>query len=68
MLGFGEQNREVPFGSSLDDVWDALVRCSPHLESLSGSVRLARNGRIASGGERIESGDEIALLPPVGGG
>ena len=32
------------------------------------STRIARNGRIVSLDESLADGDELALLPPVGGG
>jgi molybdopterin converting factor small subunit len=31
-------------------------------------MRVARNGRLARDDEQLNEGDEIAVLPPVGGG
>lgn len=35
---------------------------------LDPSIRLVRNGAVASGNARVADGDEIAFLPPVSGG
>jgi molybdopterin converting factor small subunit len=65
-------------GSSLDlalppearvrDAWRALERAYPALSAHALSMRLARNGRLATDDEQLNEGDEIAVLPPVGGG
>ena len=55
-------------GATLRDCWAALLERYPSLAPLQSSTRIARNGRVASLDSLIEDGDEIALLPPVGGG
>ena len=55
-------------GATLRDCWSALLERCPSLAPLQSSTRLARNGRLESLDTVVESGDEIALLPPVGGG
>lgn len=60
---------EVPEGATLADVWEALRGLDRRIDALAGSTRMARNGRVvALLNERVCDGDEIALLPPVGGG
>ncbi len=68
LLGGPFHEVDVPAGSTSADVWNALVeRCAP-LAELAGSTRIARNGRLVVQSEPIAEGDEVALLPPVGGG
>lgn len=64
-----EFDLEVNEGATLADVWDALRERNPKIDALASSTRMARNGRVvALLNERVADGDEIALLPPVGGG
>jgi molybdopterin converting factor small subunit len=49
-------------------VWTSLTASLPEAGRMRASTRFARNGVIADGSTRIADGDEIALLPPVGGG
>ena len=50
------------------DVWNALEAKFPGLRELAATTRIARNGRLAAGDEPLADDDELALLPPVGGG
>ena len=60
---------EVREGATLADVWEALRAKDRRIDALAGSTRMARNGRlVALLNETVSDGDEIALLPPVGGG
>ncbi|HTA40536.1 MAG TPA: MoaD/ThiS family protein [Candidatus Acidoferrales bacterium] len=59
---------ELPAGASVADAWSALERRQPALAPLAVSTRLARNGRLAATTDLLSDGDELALLPPVGGG
>lgn len=69
LLGGGSHELQVEDGASVADVWDALAGRYAAIAPLAGSTRIARNGRVVSDtGERIEDGDELSLLPPVGGG
>ena len=67
LLGETHLTLTLADGSRVDDVWSAL-RDIPELEAARGSARIARNGAIAVGGETLQDGDELALLPPFGGG
>jgi len=65
----GEFSLDVVEGATLADVWEALRQKDRRIDALASSTRMARNGRVAALlNERVADGDEIALLPPVGGG
>jgi molybdopterin converting factor small subunit len=68
LLGFGSRELDLDAGSSLDDLWQRLARDSAGLQDMRASTRFARNGALVSAGTALCEGDEIALLPPVGGG
>lgn len=59
---------ELPAGACVGDAWSALELRHPALALLAPSTRLARNGRLAAAADPLSDGDELALLPPVGGG
>jgi molybdopterin converting factor subunit 1 len=68
LFGFGERRVDVRQGTTIEDVWAQLAAGSPELAGLRASTRFARNGTLADGSTLVNAGDEIALLPPVGGG
>jgi molybdopterin converting factor small subunit len=68
LLGFGVGELEVDDGATLEDVWARLARDAAGLGALRSSTRFAHNGALATGSTALSDGDEIALLPPVGGG
>ncbi len=59
---------ELPEESRVRDAWGELARQFPRIDALARSTRIARNGTLAGIDERLQDGDELALLPPVGGG
>ncbi|MEA2688493.1 MAG: sulfur-carrier protein [Candidatus Eremiobacteraeota bacterium] len=68
LLGFGERLVGVPEGTTAEALWSQLASEAPQLAPLRTSTRFARNGALADGTTALQEGDEIALLPPVGGG
>jgi molybdopterin converting factor small subunit len=68
LLDATDRGLELSEGARVSDVWFALVSRRPELDQQRGSTRVARNGRLVSFDEALGDGDEIALLPPVGGG
>ena len=68
LLGFGERDVDVPDGTTIDGLWTQLAANAPQLAGLRASTRFARNGALVDGDTVVSSGDEIAFLPPVGGG
>ena len=63
---------EIPFdarpGSTLVDVWQALVREYPELAPYTTAISAARNANYAPLTTAVAEGDEVAFLPPVSGG
>lgn len=68
LLGTREEVLELGAETRVADVWSALTARISELGTLESSTRAARNGRIAAFDEPVADGDEIAFLPPVGGG
>lgn len=68
LLGEGAHDLELPGGSTAGDAWNVLAQRADGLRALAQSTRVARNGRIVTSTEPLHDGDELALLPPAGGG
>jgi molybdopterin converting factor small subunit len=68
LLGASESLLTLPNAACVRDAWSALAQRTPALRELSPSTRIARNGLLVPRDERLQDGDEIALLPPSGGG
>lgn len=67
-LGAGDQILEITEGFRVADAWALLAAAHPSIEAQRASMRVARNARIVGFDELLRDGDEVALLPPVGGG
>ncbi len=68
VLGFGQREIEVGPGATLESLWQQLVLPASGAAELRSATRFARNGALADGATALRDGDEVALLPPVGGG
>ena len=68
LVGFGERLVTVPDGTTVDGLWMQLAADAPQLAGLRASTRFARNGELVDASALLRDGDEVALLPPVGGG
>ena len=44
------------------------VNAHPELSKLMETIRLLLNGQWAAGNAELKDGDQVTLLPPVGGG
>jgi molybdopterin converting factor subunit 1 len=68
IAGADELEREVPDGSTLAGVWQALSgefpAMAPYRRAISGAV----NADYARLDAAVADGDEVAFLPPVSGG
>ena len=68
LVGAGTRDLELPAGATVESAWAALARDAAELGAHRASTRFARNGALADAATLLHDGDEIALLPPVGGG
>ena len=69
LLDAGAFELELPAGATLVTLWEALRARNRAIDALAASTRMARNGRVAALlNVVLADGDEIVLLPPVGGG
>lgn len=68
ILGRRDEMLDMPIGTSALDVWDHVIADRERLIGLRGVTRFARNGTYYDPAAPLESGDELAFLPPVSGG
>ena len=59
---------EVQTGSSIEDLFGRYVSIHPELARYRSSLVASRNQEFAPWDAELESGDEVAFLPPVSGG
>ncbi len=65
-LGRTTEELEVPEGTTVSTVWDALVAQQPALAVQR--YRPAVNQEYTSSGHVLRDGDEVVFIPPVSGG
>jgi len=68
IVGAATLARDVPAGATAGDLWMALAREFPELAALQRSTRLVRGGSFVDAATPLRERDELALLPPFGGG
>jgi molybdopterin converting factor subunit 1 len=68
LAGADTERVELPGGSSVGDVYDALRKAHPALEPDRNAVRAAVNQEFADWDAVVADGDEVAFIPPVSGG
>ncbi len=66
LAGASEIEHDLTDGDTLADLQDALFRHYPSLEALK--LRFAVNAAYAPLEQRLHESDEVAVIPPVGGG
>ncbi len=66
--GRDEEARQLPPGSRVRHLWEALAGEVPHFASFPAMPPAAVNREYASAETELHEGDEIAFLPPVAGG
>ncbi|HDN19705.1 MAG TPA: MoaD/ThiS family protein [Candidatus Acetothermia bacterium] len=66
--GEAELELELPEGATVEGLLTALEKERPRLSRLLPLAKVAVNRRVARKGTEIHPGDEVALIPPVGGG
>ena len=68
VTGFSEEVAELREGESLYDLWRAYEGRYPRLDQMAVSVSAAVNQQACEWSRRLQDGDEVAFMPPVGGG
>jgi molybdopterin converting factor subunit 1 len=66
LLGTGKLAWELPVGATVQTLVEALYEAYPRL--CSARLRFAVNSTYASLDTVLHDGDEVACIPPVGGG
>jgi len=59
---------ELAPGARVRDAEARLIEAVPALKSVLARSRFAINRIVVHGDEELRAGDELAVLPPVGGG
>jgi molybdopterin converting factor subunit 1 len=67
LAGLESERIQLPAGSTVTDVYDALRVTHPALPERE-SVRAALNQEFAEWSSPVADGDEVAFIPPVSGG
>ena len=60
--------RDVPAGSTVEGVWQALAAEFPGAAPYRAALSAAVNAAYAKFSTPVADGDEVAFLPPVSGG
>ncbi len=68
VAGGAEESVEVSPGSRIEDLFAGFVARRPEFARYRGSLVASRNQEFAAWSTPLDSGDEIAFLPPVSGG
>jgi molybdopterin synthase sulfur carrier subunit len=68
VAGGAEEFVEIAAGSRIEDLFAQFVSRFPELARYRGSLVASRNQEFAAWSAPLDSGDEIAFLPPVSGG
>lgn len=67
-LGRDRLSVQLDEGARVADLLWALAEAHPEIAARRGSLGVAVNQSLAPHGQRLASGDEVALIPPLGGG
>ena len=68
VAGRAEESVELAPGSRIEDLFAHFISRCPELSRYRASLVASRNQEFAAWNTPLESGDEIAFLPPVSGG
>ena len=66
--GTDAESVELPTGSTVSDVYEALRKLHPALVADRNAVRAALNQEFVEWDADVADGDEVAFIPPVSGG
>jgi molybdopterin converting factor subunit 1 len=68
LAGFPERSVDLQDGASGADVLAYLETLSPQFRDWRPFLRLAVNREFVPESQRLQAGDEVAVIPPVSGG
>jgi MoaD family protein len=68
IIGSNEMTIDMVRGSTLGSLFGELLRRYPRLKPLGKSIVLAVNRDFANSKTKLKENDEVALMPPIGGG
>jgi molybdopterin converting factor subunit 1 len=68
VIGAAELAFPLAAPCSASELLAEVCRRYPALSPWRAAIRVAVNGTYANADERVEFGDEVALIPPVAGG
>src|ERR1019366_7336122 len=68
IVGRSEEDAELSEGARVEDLFERYGRSFPELAQFRASVVASVNREFAEWRPPLASGDEVAFLPPVGGG
>jgi molybdopterin synthase sulfur carrier subunit len=68
VAGGAEEFVELPPGSRIEDIFTHLISRCPELARFRSSLVASRNQEFAAWNTSLDTGDEVAFLPPVSGG
>jgi molybdopterin converting factor subunit 1 len=66
--GRPEENRELPEGTRVRQLWERVASELPRLGAFPAMPPAAVNHEYVDGDRVLRDGDEVAFLPPVAGG
>ena len=68
LAGKSEMDLELPEGTSVTDLLDNLYARVPALREWDKSILVARGVEFVTRDQRLQSADQISIMPPVQGG
>jgi molybdopterin converting factor subunit 1 len=68
LLGREAETLVLPEPASVQQVLEHYAQSAPQMRALLPALAVAVNQVFAQAGQRLQEGDEVALLPPVSGG
>jgi len=68
VAGAERESVEVPDGASVGDLIDRVTERHPKLAAVRSSILIAVNQEHSGAERRLNSGDEVAFMPPFSGG
>jgi molybdopterin synthase catalytic subunit len=67
-IGQKVEEREIPDGETIGDLFDRLAAEHPRLAPLKRSVMMMANEAYVPADYQLQPGDDVAFIPPVSGG